>query len=148
VGHFGDDSRNQRRLPRCCPTCTGIGAPFHRNTQFVIGMEEGIFPSARARSTMAMEEERRTCYVAMTRARERLVLTWSRLGPDGSVLERSRFLGEIDKKLTRQLHSNPDNELSARRARGIRLDEIEERLAEMGARHTDTFQERKTNAIR
>jgi len=33
VGHFGDHSPNQRCLPRRCPTCTGIGAPFHRNTQ-------------------------------------------------------------------------------------------------------------------
>jgi DNA helicase-2/ATP-dependent DNA helicase PcrA len=80
---------------------------------FVIGMEEGIFPSSRATSNMTMEEERRTCYVAMTRARERLVLTWSRLGPDGSVLEASRFLAEIDKKVIRQLHAKSDNELAA-----------------------------------
>ena len=33
LGHFGDDDCNQRRLARRCPTCTGIGAPFHRNTQ-------------------------------------------------------------------------------------------------------------------
>jgi hypothetical protein len=28
AGHFGDDNRKQRRLPRCCPTSTGIGAHF------------------------------------------------------------------------------------------------------------------------
>jgi DNA helicase II / ATP-dependent DNA helicase PcrA len=100
---------------------------------FVIGMEERTFPSARAISSMAMDEERRTCYVAMTCARERLVLTWSRLGPDGSVLEPSRFLGEIDSKLTRQLHARQDNELAAVRARVIRIDEIQERLAAMAA---------------
>ena len=115
---------------------------------FVIGMEEETFPSARAVSRAAMEEERRTCYVAMTRARERLVLTWSRLGPDGSVLEPSRFLGEIDKKLTRQLHPKSDNELAGVRARVIRMDEIEERLAAMAARNTRSFEERKTNALK
>jgi DNA helicase II / ATP-dependent DNA helicase PcrA len=115
---------------------------------FVIGMEEGTFPSARATSSMAMEEERRTCYVAMTRARERLVLTWSRLGPNSSVSEPSRFLGEIDSKLTRQLHARQDNELAAVRARVIRIDEIQDRLAVMAGRRTRSFQESKTNALR
>ena len=107
---------------------------------FVIGMEEGTFPSARAGSRKAIEEERRTCYVAMTRARERLVLTWSPLGPDGSVLEPSRFLEEIDKKLTRQLHAKPDNELAALRARVIPIEEIQERLGAMAARHASRLQ--------
>jgi DNA helicase-2/ATP-dependent DNA helicase PcrA len=72
---------------------------------FVIGMEERTFPSARATSRMALEDERRTCYVAMTRARERLVLTWSRLAPDGSLLKPSRFLGESIRKLPVHLHA-------------------------------------------
>ena len=43
---------------------------------FVVGMEEGIFPGMRAiGETEEMEEERRLCYVAMTRAREELYLT-------------------------------------------------------------------------
>ena len=43
---------------------------------FVAGMEEGIFPGIRAiGETEEMEEERRLCYVAMTRAREQLTLT-------------------------------------------------------------------------
>jgi hypothetical protein len=34
VGSFlASADTNQRRFPRRCPTCTGIGAPFHRNTQ-------------------------------------------------------------------------------------------------------------------
>jgi DNA helicase-2/ATP-dependent DNA helicase PcrA len=75
---------------------------------FVSGMEGGTFPSARATSRMAMEEERRTFYVAMTRARERLVLTWSRFGPDCSLLKPSRFLEEIDKKVIRSLERLPE----------------------------------------
>jgi DNA helicase-2/ATP-dependent DNA helicase PcrA len=43
---------------------------------FVVGVEEGIFPGIRAiGETEQMEEERRLCYVAMTRAKEKLYLT-------------------------------------------------------------------------
>ncbi|MGZ4397657.1 MAG: ATP-dependent helicase [Gaiellaceae bacterium] len=42
---------------------------------FMIGMEEGIFPHARSIEEQGIEEERRLCYVGMTRAMERLVLT-------------------------------------------------------------------------
>jgi superfamily I DNA/RNA helicase len=42
---------------------------------FVIGMEEGIFPHSRSIEENTLEEERRLCYVGMTRAQERLTLT-------------------------------------------------------------------------
>src|SRR4029079_8879834 len=43
---------------------------------FMAGLEDGLFPHSRARDDEAeLEEERRLCYVGMTRARERLVLT-------------------------------------------------------------------------
>src|SRR5438876_6631244 len=42
---------------------------------YLIGMEEGIFPHARSIEEQGIEEERRLCYVGMTRAKERLVLT-------------------------------------------------------------------------
>ncbi len=42
---------------------------------YLIGMEEGIFPHARSIEEQGVEEERRLCYVGMTRARERLTLT-------------------------------------------------------------------------
>ena len=46
---------------------------------FVVGLEEELFPSAMALETpMGIEEERRLCYVAMTRAEEVLVFTTSR----------------------------------------------------------------------
>ena len=46
---------------------------------FVVGLEEELFPSAMAMETpMGIEEERRLCYVAMTRAEEVLVFTTSR----------------------------------------------------------------------
>jgi ATP-dependent DNA helicase UvrD/PcrA len=42
---------------------------------FMLGMEEGIFPHSRSIEENDIEEERRLCYVGMTRAKERLVLT-------------------------------------------------------------------------
>ncbi|MDE7243496.1 MAG: UvrD-helicase domain-containing protein, partial [Oscillospiraceae bacterium] len=46
---------------------------------YVVGMEEGVFPGSRVIGEgEELEEERRLCYVAMTRARERLVMTATR----------------------------------------------------------------------
>ena len=46
---------------------------------FLVGMEDGLFPSARSALEPAkMEEERRLCYVGMTRAMEELILSWAR----------------------------------------------------------------------
>jgi len=42
---------------------------------FLVGMEEGIFPHSRSIEEQGIEEERRLCYVGLTRAQERLVLT-------------------------------------------------------------------------
>ncbi len=42
---------------------------------FMIGLEEGIFPHVRSLEENSLEEERRLCYVGMTRAKERLTLT-------------------------------------------------------------------------
>ncbi|HWP97101.1 MAG TPA: UvrD-helicase domain-containing protein [Syntrophomonadaceae bacterium] len=42
---------------------------------FITGLEEGVFPSYRSESPEEMEEERRLCYVGITRAREKLYLT-------------------------------------------------------------------------
>ncbi|MGE4605620.1 MAG: 3'-5' exonuclease, partial [Myxococcota bacterium] len=66
---------------------------------FVVGMEEGIFPHASsARDPSGLEEERRLCYVGMTRAMESLTLTCARerrrFGQT-SLAPPSRFLDEI-----------------------------------------------------
>ena len=46
---------------------------------FMIGMEEGLFPHSRALMEKSeLEEERRLCYVGITRAKERLFLTYSK----------------------------------------------------------------------
>ncbi|MGM9662472.1 MAG: ATP-dependent helicase [Oscillospiraceae bacterium] len=66
---------------------------------YLVGMEEGIFPGSRAAYEPAeMEEERRLCYVGMTRARERLTMTCARqrmLFGRTSPYPPSRFLSEI-----------------------------------------------------
>ena len=66
---------------------------------YVVGMEEGIFPDASAQYDQEeLEEERRLCYVAMTRAKEKLTLTNARqrmLYGRTSTNPSSRFLDEI-----------------------------------------------------
>ena len=66
---------------------------------FVVGMEEGLFPGNRAMGDGdEMEEERRLCYVAMTRAKEKLTLTNARqrtLYGKTTPCMPSRFLNEI-----------------------------------------------------
>jgi DNA helicase-2/ATP-dependent DNA helicase PcrA len=65
---------------------------------FLIGMEEGVFPHSRSLEEQGLEEERRLCYVGLTRAKERLVLTHaaarSLWGSRGYNLP-SRFLDEL-----------------------------------------------------
>jgi DNA helicase-2/ATP-dependent DNA helicase PcrA len=71
------------------------------NTVFLVGAEDGIFPSARSLNTPEdTEEERRLAYVAITRARERLFITHaSERVVYGSTQRNplSRFVREIDK---------------------------------------------------
>ena len=66
---------------------------------YVVGMEEGVFPGSSAQfEEDELEEERRLCYVAMTRARERLTLTHARqrmLYGKTASNRLSRFLEEI-----------------------------------------------------
>ncbi|MCS7023374.1 MAG: UvrD-helicase domain-containing protein [Bryobacteraceae bacterium] len=76
---------------------------------FVAGMEEGLFPHKRSLDSPAMlEEERRLCYVAMTRAQKQLFLTWARSRrkfggspPEPSIP--SRFLREVPPHTARKL---------------------------------------------
>jgi len=78
------------------------GLEFH--TVFVIWLADGMFPSSRSLDTRdALEEERRLFYVAITRARDELYLTYPHMrlsGGYGDVFQRpSRFLQEIPNDL-------------------------------------------------
>ncbi len=76
---------------------------------FLAGLEEGLFPHSRSLNSEAMlEEERRLCYVGMTRAQKRLFLTWARYrrrfgGGEQERTVRSRFLGEVPEQLLTNL---------------------------------------------
>ncbi|PYJ42071.1 MAG: DNA helicase UvrD [Verrucomicrobia bacterium] len=78
------------------------GLEFH--TVFVIWLTDGMFPSSRSLNTRdALEEERRLFYVAITRARDELYLTYPHMrlvGGYGDAFQRpSRFLQEIPNEL-------------------------------------------------
>jgi DNA helicase-2/ATP-dependent DNA helicase PcrA len=70
---------------------------------FLVGLEEGVFPHSRAlTSDTELEEERRLCYVGMTRAREELHLVYAQrrsLYGQPSFNRPSRFLDDIPNEL-------------------------------------------------
>jgi DNA helicase-2/ATP-dependent DNA helicase PcrA len=88
---------------------------------FIAGLEEGLFPHSRSLNTeSAMEEERRLCYVGMTRAEKKLYLTWARYRrrfgggqPEASI--RSRFLKEVPPGLIESVRSMQGMDLYAER---------------------------------
>jgi DNA helicase-2/ATP-dependent DNA helicase PcrA len=84
---------------------------------FLSGMENGLFPHSRAlkegNSAAALEEERRLCYVGMTRARKRLILTWAKFrrrfgGGEQERSTASMFLREVPEHLIVNLGPRDD----------------------------------------
>ncbi|MBZ5565138.1 MAG: UvrD-helicase domain-containing protein [Acidobacteriia bacterium] len=84
------------------------GLEFH--VVFLAGLEEGLFPHQLSLDDEAgIEEERRLCYVGMTRAKDRLVLSWARTrrsyGREAFEGTRaSRFLSEVPEALLERLN--------------------------------------------
>ncbi|MCJ7665443.1 MAG: ATP-binding domain-containing protein, partial [Actinobacteria bacterium] len=93
---------------------------------FMIGMEEGIFPHSRSMASPdEIEEERRLCYVGITRAMEKVFLTSAlthRIYGEASYMTVSRFLSEIPadlisdenssvSKITSGIRSNTGNDV-------------------------------------
>jgi DNA helicase-2/ATP-dependent DNA helicase PcrA len=78
---------------------------------FLTGLEEGLFPHQHSLDDPSrLEEERRLCYVGMTRARTRLVLTQAelrRLHGKEHYTSPSRFLGEIPENLIQEIRAKP-----------------------------------------
>lgn len=64
---------------------------------FLAGASEGLLPISLAKTTTAVEEERRLCYVGVTRARSRLIVSFAKSRRDGSAQEREacRFLAPL-----------------------------------------------------
>ncbi|KYO68744.1 DNA helicase PcrA [Thermovenabulum gondwanense] len=80
---------------------------------FLAGLEEGIFPHYKSLFNNAeLEEERRLCYVGITRAKELLYLTraWQRnLYGRSSYYDKSRFIKEIPKRLIKDVTPGKEN---------------------------------------
>ncbi len=80
---------------------------------FIAGLEEGLFPHSRSLdSESGMEEERRLCYVGMTRAETKLYLSWARYrrrfgGGQPEVSLASRFLTEVPRNLVDAVRGDP-----------------------------------------
>ena len=95
------DSSDDRLVLMTAHVAKGLEFP----NVFVVGLEEGIFPHfASLDDPSAVEEERRLCYVAMTRAQDRLVLCRAdsrRMHGSLRYNQPSRFLAEIPEDLVR-----------------------------------------------
>jgi DNA helicase-2/ATP-dependent DNA helicase PcrA len=102
-----EDEENPRLVVNLMTIHASKGTEF--DCVFVVGVEEGTLPSNQAlqegEGSVQLEEEKRLCYVAMTRAKTRLILTWrkrvtsfsnwSDSGPKTVEKQRSRFLNAI-----------------------------------------------------
>ena len=82
---------------------------------FVVGLEEGIFPHMNSLMEMSeLEEERRLCYVAITRAKDNLYLLNARrrtLFGREQVNPVSRFIGEIDSNLIETIANDEEEKV-------------------------------------
>ena len=90
----GYDGKSNRVTLMSIHSAKGLEFPF----VFIAGMEEGIFPHKRSMDEDSLEEERRLCYVAMTRARGVYSSCRPRTGARGKrpIAAESRFIDEID----------------------------------------------------
>jgi len=107
LSHVDEESgaRNARVLMMTMHSAKGLEFPV----VVIAGLEEGLFPHSRSADDEAeLEEERRLCYVGITRAERRLVLTSAarrRVYGDYQSTEPSRFLDEIPPELVEELPS-------------------------------------------
>lgn len=92
---------------------------------FLTGMEEGLFPHQRSlEESGRLEEERRLCYVGMTRAMSQLYLTYAeirRLHGSELYTSPSRFFGEIPPELINEVRAQPQLTRPWRQATDQRL---------------------------
>jgi DNA helicase-2/ATP-dependent DNA helicase PcrA len=99
-------TQNARVLMMTMHSAKGLEFPV----VFITGLEEGLFPHSRASDDEAdLEEERRLCYVGITRAQHRLVLTSAarrRVFGDYQSTDPSRFIDEIPAELVEELPSS------------------------------------------
>lgn len=102
------DDTHDRDALRLMTIHNGKGLEF--NTVFLVGMEEELFPHANSLGNFeSLEEERRLCYVGITRARDYLYLSaartrylWGNLKP----MRPSRFLSELPEMTLKKYHKD------------------------------------------
>jgi ATP-dependent DNA helicase UvrD/PcrA len=98
-----DELEEERSLVTLMTLHNAKGLEFR--AVFLVGMEEGVFPHARSLEEQGLEEERRLCYVGLTRARERLVLMHASarsLWGSRNYNLPSRFLDELPEGVERE----------------------------------------------
>jgi DNA helicase-2/ATP-dependent DNA helicase PcrA len=103
-----DDLREEESLITLMTLHNAKGLEY--DTVFLVGCEDGAFPHMRALEEGGEEEERRLCYVGITRARRRLYMTWARERRLFGRAERnlpSRFTDELPAELTERHSSAP-----------------------------------------
>ncbi|MDC3164358.1 ATP-binding domain-containing protein, partial [Prochlorococcus sp. AH-716-F13] len=113
---------------------------------FITGLEQGLFPSHRSIDTPSLlEEERRLCYVGITRAKERVFLSHARerrlWGGMREATIPSIFLSEIPEELI-------DGELPQSGGASIRRDHHLDRLTRVDRKDSNEFINRPINAVR
>ena len=80
----------------------GLEFPF----VFLVGVEKNLFPHERSVKEKSLPEERRLFYVAMTRAKKELVLSWChkrKVRQDQLIRKRSQFLTELPEEYTEEI---------------------------------------------
>ena len=107
VSEYQDDDKNKVNL-LTIHSVKGLEFDY----VFIVGLEEGLFPHANAfMLNSELEEERRLCYVALTRARIKLFLVNAKLrmlyGHEGASPE-SRFIKEINPDLIDRVNPEPN----------------------------------------
>ena len=114
-----DDSED-RVILMTLHSAKGLEFPF----VYLSGMEDGLFPSSMAmfEDRDAIEEERRLCYVGITRARKRLMMTAARqrmVKGETRYARPSRFLDEIPEEFTVEEFQKNSMFISQRRAQAL-----------------------------
>lgn len=104
------DKDEEEAVPRITLMTVHAAKGLEFPVVFIVGLEENLFPSEMAIEEGGIEEERRLFYVAITRAAQRLFLTWSHSRMRFGRFEnnqRSRFLHEIDKQYLTRSGTSP-----------------------------------------
>ena len=104
----------------------GLGFPY----VFLVGMAEGVFPNQRSLDEIGEEEERRLCYVGITRAQEELTLSMAR--------GRKRYREEVSQTMSRFLNDIDPSLFQV--APGGKVDAVQKALQKKQSR-ADFFQQ-------